>query len=209
MTWPPTKPAAPAIGLEYWNISPNLLVGCMVPSVAIAPAGVSSPNSNSHSRSWRGRPVQAQIRCLTSTWRVVSASPSLNDGSTEVTGVSHVSLPCSTSLASSSVVSALVFEATMNSVSASTGLSLPSSRTPKPPVKTTLPSCTMPTATPGTRSSFMPVSTKRASSARRASSSRWAFLPAKVSRVKPFGSRRSKMRPTCAPRFSATGSLMS
>ena len=43
-------------------------------------SGVRSSNSNSHSRSWRGSPVQAQIRCLTSTWLVVSASPSLNDG---------------------------------------------------------------------------------------------------------------------------------
>ena len=31
---------AAAIGLEYWNSSPNLLVGCMVPSVAITVCGV-------------------------------------------------------------------------------------------------------------------------------------------------------------------------
>ena len=31
---------APASRLEYWNISPNLLVGCTVASVASAPSGV-------------------------------------------------------------------------------------------------------------------------------------------------------------------------
>ena len=71
-TCPPMKPAAPASGFEYWNISPNLLVGCIEPSAATARSGVRSLNSNSHSKSWRGRPVQAQIRCLTSTWRVVA-----------------------------------------------------------------------------------------------------------------------------------------
>ena len=32
-TWPPRKPAAAASGFEYWNISPNLLVGWIVASV--------------------------------------------------------------------------------------------------------------------------------------------------------------------------------
>ena len=94
--------------------------------------------------SCRGRPVHAQIRCFTSTWLVVSASPSLKLGRRLVTGVSHVSFPSSTSLASSSVVSAFVFDAIMKSVSASTFAGLPSLRTPKPPAKTTLPSWTMP-----------------------------------------------------------------
>ena len=79
-------------------------------------SGVTPLYSNSHSRSWRGSPVQAQISCRTLTWRVVSASPSLNDGRRLVTGVSHVSCPSATSLASSSVVSAFVFDAIMKSV---------------------------------------------------------------------------------------------
>ena len=57
------------------------------------PSGVTPSNWNSHSMSWRGRPVQAQIRCSTSTRLVVSALPSLNCGSSCVTGVFHVILP--------------------------------------------------------------------------------------------------------------------
>ena len=41
-------------------------------------SGVIFPNSNSHSRSWRGIPVQAQIKCFTWTLRVVSALPRRN-----------------------------------------------------------------------------------------------------------------------------------
>lgn len=80
-------------------------------------------------------------------------------------------------------MSAFVFEAIMKSVSASTGVALPSSRTPKPPAKTTFPSWTIPTDTPGIPSSFRPVSTNRLSSPRRAWSSRFAFFPANVSRA--------------------------
>ena len=47
----------------------------------------------------------------------------------------------------------------MNSVSPSTFAGLPSSRTPKPPANTTLPSWTMPNDTPGTPSCFCRVST--------------------------------------------------
>ena len=71
---------------------PMLRVARIEPSAVTARSGVRSLNSNSHSKSWRGRPVQAQIRCLTSTWRVVAASPSLNDGSNVVTGVSQAIL---------------------------------------------------------------------------------------------------------------------
>ena len=154
MTCPAVYPAAAAIGLEYWKSSPNLLVGCMVPSVTSAFSGVTSLNSKSHSRSCRGMPVHAQMSCRTFTCRVVSASPSLNDGSRLVTGVSHVNFPSATSFARSSVVSAFVFEAIMKTVSPSTVAVLPSSRTPKPPEKTTLPSWTIPSPTPGTPSSF-------------------------------------------------------
>ena len=48
-TCPPTKPAAAASGFEYWNISPNLLVGFIVASVLSAPSGVRPSYSNSHS----------------------------------------------------------------------------------------------------------------------------------------------------------------
>ena len=44
--WPPVKPAAPAMGFEYWNISPNLLVGCIVPSVARALRRTAKPASD-------------------------------------------------------------------------------------------------------------------------------------------------------------------
>ena len=74
------KPAAAAIRLLYWNTSPKLLVGCIVPSSAMAEVGVDCENSKIHSMSCRGSPVHAQIKCLTSTRRVVSASPSLNGG---------------------------------------------------------------------------------------------------------------------------------
>ena len=43
-------------------------------------SGVERAHVKSHSKSWRGNPVHAQMRCFTSTWRVVSASPSLNAG---------------------------------------------------------------------------------------------------------------------------------
>src|ERR1700680_2153639 len=194
-TCPAVKPAAPAMGLEYWNSSPNLLVGSMVPSVARAPSGVRPPHSKIHSRSWRGIPVQAQGRCLTTPRRVVSASPRWKLGSRLMTGVSQVSRPWATSLASSSVVSALVFEAIMNSVSASTASLRPSSRTPKPPAKTTLPSCTMPSATPGRPSCLRPVSTKRWISASRASSRRCAVLPANDSRAYHLGEQAVEDQP--------------
>ena len=58
-------------------------------------------------------PVQAQIRCLTRTLLVVSALPSLNDGSKPTTGVSQVIFLASTSRASMSVTIALVFDAIM------------------------------------------------------------------------------------------------
>ncbi len=66
--------------------------------------------------------MQAHTRCFTSTRRVVSASPSLNCGSTLVTGVSQVSLPSPTSLPSIKVVMAFVLEAMMYKVSPSTGV---------------------------------------------------------------------------------------
>ena len=71
------EPAAAAIRFEYWNISPNFDVGCIVASTAIAFSGVSALEVEDHSRSWRGRPVHAQIRCLTSTCLrdVVGAEP--------------------------------------------------------------------------------------------------------------------------------------
>ena len=53
----------------------------MVPRRASELSGVIFPYSNSHSRSWRGIPVQAQIRCLDRTLRVVSrvAQPELGN----------------------------------------------------------------------------------------------------------------------------------
>ena len=69
---------------------------------------------------------------------------------------------------SNSVVIAFVFEAIMKRVSPS-GFSVPpSSLTPNPSAKTTLPSWTKPTPTPGTPSTFCPCSTKRPNSAMRA-----------------------------------------
>ena len=127
--------------------------------------------------------MQAQIRCLIFTCSVVAALPRRKDGSTLVTGVSQVSFPWSTSLASISVVIALVLDATMKSVPASTFSLPPSSRAPKPPAKTTFPSCSRPTATPGTLVPCMARSTNAPSSATRASSRRWALRPANDSRV--------------------------
>jgi hypothetical protein len=116
--------------------------------------------------SWRGRPVHAQIRCLTRTLRSwCPRLPSLNEGSRLVTAVSQVSFLASTSLASISVARPLVFDAIMNFVSPSTLAGLPSSRTPKPSANTTLPPWTSPTATPGTPVSFCASSTNFASTA--------------------------------------------
>jgi hypothetical protein len=159
------------------------VVGCIVARVAIAPSGVTPWNWKSHSRSCLGRPVHAQISCRIFTCLVVSASPSLKEGSTLVTGVSHVSFFSATSRARRSVVSAFVFDAIMKSESASTLAGFPRSFTPYPSANTTLPPWTMPTATPGIFSSFMPVSTKRESSASRAGSSGFAFFPANDSRT--------------------------
>jgi hypothetical protein len=139
----------------------------------------------------------------------VSSLPSLNDGRSFVTGVSHVSLPSSSSLPSISVVRAFVFDATMKSVSPSGFAEEPSSRAPNPSAKTTLPSWTIPTATPGTPSFWRPVSTNAASAASRVASSLCGVFPANISRSYPFGSRRLKMSATCAPRFSPTASSMS
>jgi len=74
------KPAAEAMRFEYWKTSPNLLVGFMVARRSKVVLGLAVPDSKSHSMSWRGIPVQAQIRCLTSTCRVMSGSASLNCG---------------------------------------------------------------------------------------------------------------------------------
>ncbi len=74
------NPAAAAIGLLYWNTSPKRLVGCMVASTVSDEAGVAPAKFNSHSKSWRGRPVQAHTRWRTCTWRVVAASPSRKSG---------------------------------------------------------------------------------------------------------------------------------
>jgi hypothetical protein len=145
------------------------------------------------------------MRCFTRTCRVVAGSPSLKLGRRRVTGVSQVMRPAATSLARRRVARALVLEAIMKRVSASTGLVPPSSRVPKPPAKTTLPPWTIPSATPGMPRVFRPCSTKRFRSARRARVSRWAFLPAKDSRACPLGKRRSKISFTWAARFSPTG----
>src|SRR5580693_7757455 len=67
----PIYPAAAAIRLLYWKTSPNLLVGCIVPSKPKEDSGVAFLNSKIHSRSCRGRPVQAQIKFLTRTFFVV------------------------------------------------------------------------------------------------------------------------------------------
>ena len=100
-----------------------------------------------------------------------------------MTGVSHVRRPSATSLASSSVVSAFVLDAIMKSVFASTAVALPSSRTPRPPAKTSLPPWMIPSPTPGTPSSLRPVSTNFTSSDRRVLSILFACLPAKDSRT--------------------------
>ena len=80
------KPAAAAIRLLYWKTSPKRLVGCIVPRSFRADIGVSLRYSKSHSRSCRGMPVQAQMRCRTWTCFVVASSPSLNEGNSSVTG---------------------------------------------------------------------------------------------------------------------------
>ena len=126
-------------------------------------------------------PVHAHTRCRTCTRAVVAASPSLNSGISVVTGVSQANLPSSTCFASISVVSALLLEAIMKTVDASTLPGLPSSRTPKPPANTTLPCWTMPIATPGTSKAMRASSMKRVSVSMRARSSACARLPAKVS----------------------------
>jgi hypothetical protein len=79
-TYPATYPAAAASRFEYWNVSPNFVVGCTVASRSIVLFGVAFLNSNSHSRSCLGRPVHAQMRCLIITLLVVSASPSRKPG---------------------------------------------------------------------------------------------------------------------------------
>ena len=144
--------------------------------------GVALPNSKIHSRSWRGMPVHAQIRCLMSTCRVVAASPSLNEGYASVTGSSQRSFFSSTSSASSSVVIAFVLDAAMKSVSLSTFAGLPSSFTPRPPSHTTLPPSMNARPTPGTSSCFMPSATNFFSVSMRAASSGCALRPANVSR---------------------------
>ncbi len=181
-TCPPTKPPAAASEFEYWKSAPKSLVGLIVASVFIAPSHVTPLYWNSHSKSCRGSPVHAQMRCFTSTRFVVSGSPSWNDGSSCVTGVSHVSFPSSRSFASISVVSAFVFDAMMYSVSPSGFTPRPSSFSPNPSANTTLPSCTIPTDTPVTPSFFRPFSTYAESSASAFASSLRAAFPAKLSR---------------------------
>ncbi len=122
------------------------------------------------------------MRCLTCTLAVVAGSPSLNFDSSDVTGVSQVIFLASTSLPRSSVVRPFVLDAIMKSVLPSGFAGLPSSRTPKPPEKTTLPFWMMPTATPGMCSAFCPSSMNLPSAAMRAASSSCARLPANDSR---------------------------
>ncbi len=75
------KPAADAIRLLYWKVSPNLEVGWVPASrVKVVCAGVPRGVLRIHSMSLRGRPVQAQTRCFISTWRVVSSLPSRKPG---------------------------------------------------------------------------------------------------------------------------------
>jgi hypothetical protein len=137
------------------------------------------------------------------TLLVVSASPSLNSGSTLVAGVSHVSFLASTSFASINVVSALVFDAIMYLVSPSGLAGLPSARTPKPPLNTTLPFSIRPIDTPGTSSVFIVSSTNFVSCAIRSLSSGCAFLPAKDSCWPPFGNSCPNTRPSWPPRLPA------
>ena len=74
---------APGMGLNAY-FTYTVVKGMGVPWEtalgAVFLSGVAFLNSKIHSRSCRGRPVQAQIRCLTRTWRVISGSPSLNLG---------------------------------------------------------------------------------------------------------------------------------
>ena len=78
----------------------------------------------------------------------------------------------------------LVFEATMKSVSLSTFAGLPSSRTPKPPSKTTLPPVDERDAPRrGRPSSRCAASTKSVICLMRSSSSGCAFFPANDSRA--------------------------
>src|ERR1051325_8000433 len=187
IAWPPVKPPAAAIRFEYWNSSPNFEVGIIVPSVLSTDSGVEPFHSNSHSRSWRGRPVHAQIRCLISTCLVTSSLPSLKLGRTWVTGSSQVSFLASTSLASISVVSVLVFDAIMNIVLSSTVSFLPSSRTPMPPAHMVLPSSTTPNDTPGTPVASSASRTKFLSCSSLPASSLAAVLPPNDSREYPLG----------------------
>ena len=109
--------------------------------------------------------------------RVSSASPTANEGKTWVTGVSQPNFPSSASTASKSDVSGLVVDAIRNSVFGVTGAFFPSSLTPKPRSKTTLPPWRMATAIPGMLAAFRPSSMKASSSRRRVSSSTCAVLP--------------------------------
>ena len=98
-------------------------------------------------------PVHAQMRCLTCTFAVVSASPSANEGRRLVTGDVPAERPSSTSFASISVVSAFVFEAIDEArVGVDLGR-LAELAHAEAAENTTLPSCTRPSQTPGTSSS--------------------------------------------------------
>ena len=120
------------------------------PSVASAPSGVTPLNSNSHSMSCRGRPVHAQIRCLTSTCArrvgVAELERRQQAGDRRVPG----QLPLVDQLGEHQRRQRLGVRRDHEERVGVDLLVAPSSRTPKPPANTTLPSWTRPMATPGT-----------------------------------------------------------
>ena len=150
---------------------------------ASADSGVAFLNSRSHSKSWRGSPVHAQMRCRTSTCRVVSASPSLNDGRR----LRDRRVP-----SQFSVVDEPREEQRRHRLGVRrnheerVGVDLLRLRRARGrrsrPRETTLPFWTSPMATPGTPSWSRARSTNAERSAMRAASSGRAGLPAKVSR---------------------------
>ena len=151
---------------------------------ASALSGVTPSNWNSHSKSCRGRPVQAQIRCLTWTCSVVAALPSLKDGSS----AGHRRLPGQLPL---------VHQLGEHQRGHRLGVRRDHEQRVARPPSRCRPArarrsrrrrrpCRPAPGRPrrrGRRCPSWPVSTNVPSSAMRASSSRWAFLPANDSRV--------------------------
>ena len=106
-----------------------------------------------NSKSRRGSPEAAENASATVNLGVRVGSSTANSGSRSASGVSHPSLPASTSMAARSELKDLVTEPIRSNVSAVTVSGCPCSRTPKPCAKTISPFCTTAIDAPGTFSS--------------------------------------------------------